>query len=87
LSDAMDEMARALTIRVSVDNLNDLQTRQIVDALKANKGNCRVHFELLDFTNNYKVSMVASQHKVLCSKAIGQLKGILGINFRIKSGN
>jgi len=85
LSDLMDEQAKGLVIQISYDNLSDKLTNEIVDAIKKNKGNCKVRVELFDFVNNYKVETVSSQHKVTCSKAIKQLSLLPGIKLKVKA--
>jgi DNA polymerase-3 subunit alpha len=85
LSDVMDEQAKGLIIQIPLDNLNDTLANSIIDAVKKNKGNVRVKVEWFDFANNYRVETVSSQHKVLCSGAIRQLKLLSGIHIKIKS--
>ena len=67
------------------DDLNDSVTNLIVDAVKKNKGNCKLKIELLDFENNYKVETVSSHFKVECSKAIKQLSLIPGVKLKVKA--
>jgi len=85
LGDVMDEQARALTLQISVDNLTETVTSQLVASIKASKGNCKLRVELLDFTNNYKIEMVSTQYKVQCSSAIKHLKLVPGVNLKVKS--
>jgi DNA polymerase-3 subunit alpha len=85
LSDIMDEQAKSLYIQLPFDNLNDSLTYQIIDAVKKNKGNCKVRVELFDFVNNYRVETVSSQHKILCSKVLHQLGSLPGIKLKVKA--
>jgi DNA polymerase-3 subunit alpha len=84
LGDIMDEQAKALIIQIPLDNLNENLTPRIIEAVKTNKGTCKVRLEMFDFVNNYKVETV-SAHKVVCSKAVKQLRALAGINIKIKS--
>jgi DNA polymerase III subunit alpha len=85
LADLMDEQAKLLTLQVSVDNLSDNLTRKLIEIVKSNRGNCKVRVELLDLVNTFKVELSAGNHKVLCSKAVAQLKQLPGVIFRIKA--
>jgi DNA polymerase-3 subunit alpha len=85
LSDVMDELARALTVQIPVENLTESVTKRIVEMAKTNKGTCKLRIELLDFVNNYKIEMVSTQYKVTCSNAVKQLKLIPGVNLKIKT--
>ena len=85
LSDVMDELARALTVQIPVENLTESVTKRIVELAKTNKGSCKLRIELLDFVNNYKLEMVSTQYKVNCSNAVKQLKLIPGVNLKIKT--
>jgi DNA polymerase-3 subunit alpha len=84
LSDIMDEQAKAIIVQIPLDNLADTMTNQIIDTIKKNKGNCRVRIEFFDFVNNYRVETISSQHKVMCSNAVKQLKLINGVNTKVK---
>jgi len=81
----MDEQAKGLIIQIPLDNLALPVTNHIIDAVKKNKGNCKVRVEFFDFVNNYRVETVSSQHKVLCSAALRQLRQLPGINIKVKS--
>jgi hypothetical protein len=81
----MDEQAKALILQIPFDNLTDAFTYQIIDAVKKNKGNCKVRVELFDFVNNYRVETVSTQHKVVCSNAVKQLGGLQGIKIKVKA--
>ncbi len=85
LSDVMDEQAKALTLQIPVENLSENTVRQVVEALKDSKGNCKVRVEMLDFVNNYRVDLVSAKHRVLCSKAVNSLIPIKGINIKVKA--
>ncbi len=85
LSDIMDEQAKALNIQIPFDNLNDSLTYKIIDAVKKNKGNCKVRVELFDFVNNYRVETVSSQHRIICSRVIHQLSTVPGIKLKVKA--
>ena len=85
LGDAMDEMAKALLVYVPVDALSDLVTSQLIDILKKNKGNCKLRIELVDHLNNYRVETISSQHKVLCSSVIRQLRSLPALSMKVKA--
>lgn len=85
LGDVMDEQAKALILQIPFDNLTDAFTYQIIDAVKKNKGNCKVRVELFDFVNNYRVETVSTQHKVVCSNTVKQLGGLQGIKIKVKA--
>jgi hypothetical protein len=85
LSDVMDEKAKGLIIQIPFDNLSDTLTYKIIDAVKKNKGNCKLRVELFDFVNNYRVETVASQHKVICSNTVKQLSLLPGIKLKVKA--
>ncbi len=84
LSDVMDEQAKSLIMQIPLDNLTENITPKIVEAIKLNKGTCKVKIELFDFVNNYRVETI-SAHKVVCSNALKQLRNIPGINIKVKA--
>lgn len=84
LGDVMDDQAKAILIKVPVEMLNESLTHQLTETIKSNKGNCRVRFQLNDFTNNCRIELVSSHYKVLCSKALQQLRQIPGIVCQVK---
>jgi DNA polymerase-3 subunit alpha len=85
LSEVMDEQARGLILQIPVDNLNEPLTNHLVDVLKRNRGNCKVRVEFFDFINNYRVETISSQHKVVCSSTIRQLRMMPGVNIKVKT--
>ena len=85
LSDVMDEQAKGLILQIPFDNLSDTLTYKIIDAVKKNKGNCKLKVELFDFVNNYRVETVSSQHKVICSNTVKQLSLLPGIKLKVKA--
>jgi DNA polymerase-3 subunit alpha len=84
LGDIMDEQAKSITLQIPLDNLSETVTKRISDAVKMNKGNCKVRIELFDFVNNYRVEMISSQ-KVACSKMVKELTPFMGFSVKIKS--
>jgi hypothetical protein len=71
-------------MQIPLDNLTENITPKIVEAIKLNKGTCKVKIELFDFVNNYRVETI-SAHKVVCSNALKQLRNIPGINIKVKA--
>jgi DNA polymerase-3 subunit alpha len=84
LGDVMDEVARSITIQAPVENITESGSVRIIEAIRKNKGNCRVYFEFFDFVNNFKVATVSSKYKVVCSETVRQLRKIPEINIKVK---
>ena len=82
LSEVLDKQVKAVTIQISLDELNEGYMEYLSEMISKNKGNCTLKFIIFDASDRTNIEMVSTKNKILCSDLLRPLHN-KGVKFKI----
>ncbi|MCK5814708.1 MAG: DNA polymerase III subunit alpha, partial [Flavobacteriaceae bacterium] len=83
LQDIMEKLGKTVTIHLSIDDINKVNTQVISTLLEKYKGSKPISFTIFDKEENLNLNMISRTQKVtICNELLTSLKD-LGLKFKL----
>lgn len=84
LSEVMEKLAKSVTIKINLDDLNEELVDKIEHKVSKNKGECPVRVKITDTAEKIYVEMPSRKHKVNCNKFLNDIEDVPNLQFSLK---